>query len=98
MRKTILCTMAAMVAIGCSQFEEFDTAPTGTVHAPQTLNATCEEPTSDTRTYVASDNTLHWHADDEISYFPGVAANVQYFVFLVYASGCEKQKVLQILF
>ncbi|MBO5235256.1 MAG: metal-dependent hydrolase [Alistipes sp.] len=78
MRKTILCTMAAMVAIGCSQFEEFDTAPTGTVHAPQTLNATCEEPTSDTRTYVASDNTLHWHADDEISYFPGVAANVQY--------------------
>lgn len=63
---------------GCSQFEEFDAAPSSTVDAPAIIEASFERPQTESRTFVDNENTIHWTADDQISYFPGVNFNVQY--------------------
>lgn len=76
--KKLIIIAAALTLGACSQFEEFDAAPSCTVEAPTTIEASIEKPQSDTRTYVDNENMLHWTAGDQISYFPGIAANVQY--------------------
>ena len=77
MRRIPFFVTIALILSGCSQFEEFDSRPSRTVEAPTVLKAACETAGSDTRTYI--DGTkIHWTANDEVSYFPGVACNVKY--------------------
>ena len=78
MKINLFIAMAALMICGCSQFTEHDAAPSCTINAPASIEASIEEPQESTRTYVDNDNTLHWTANDEISYFPGVAVNMQY--------------------
>ncbi|MBQ2395066.1 MAG: metal-dependent hydrolase [Alistipes sp.] len=78
MKINLFIAMAVLMICGCSQFTEHDAAPSCTINAPASIEATIEEPQESTRTYVDNDNTLHWTANDEISYFPGVAVNMQY--------------------
>ncbi len=78
MKRFFIFAAAILAMGGCSQFEEFDAAPSRTVDAPATIEASFETPQSESRTYIDTDYTLHWTANDQISYFPGVAHNVQY--------------------
>ena len=46
------------------------------VVAPKYLSVSSEN--IDTKTYIENNIILHWNEKDDISYFPGVATNVQY--------------------
>ena len=76
--KKLAIIVSALAMGACSQFEEQNLAPKLTVDAPATIEASFEEPSSIARTFVDSDNSLLWSANDEISYFPGVNYNMQY--------------------
>ena len=77
MRRLTLFAIVTLIIGGCSRFEEFDSKPSCTVEAPATIKAMCERLDSDTRTYIDG-TTIYWSANDEISYFPGVASNLKY--------------------
>ncbi len=78
MKKTGFLTAIVLLICSCSQFAEYDSAPKSSVDAPMIVDATFENIEQDSRTYLDAEGKLHWNADDQISYFPGVTCNVLY--------------------
>jgi len=78
MKRILYLVAVALVLSGCSDFVEQDTLPKDSVNAAKTIYASIDESITDSRTYIEMENQICWSANDEISYFPGKAFNLQY--------------------